>query len=316
MKYRRLGRQGVQVSEVGLGSWLTYGGSSEQRTAKACVARAYEHGINFFDTANVYAGGKSESALGELLKDYQRDSIVLATKVYFPMGSGPNDKGLSRKHIFDQCHASLTRLQTDYIDLYQAHRYDTETPLEETLLAFDDLVSAGKIRYWGISQWNASQIQSAVDFAKAEHLHPMASNQPLYNAIHRDLERDVMPLCAQNGIGLVVYSPLAQGLLTGKYQPGQALPEGSRAADPNQNMFLGGGNLDAALLEKIQKLQPIAERNGCSMAQLALAWCLRRAEISSLIIGASRPDQIDDNVKATEIALSEADIAEMESLLA
>lgn len=315
MKYRRLGRQGIKVSEVGLGSWLTYGGATEFETAKSCIARAYDLGINFFDTANAYMRGKSEEAVGEILKAYPRESLVLATKVYFPMGDGPNDKGLSRKHIFDQCNASLRRLQVDYIDLYQAHRYDTETPLEETLLAFDDLVNQGKILHWGVSQWGAEQIEAAAEFVHSTALHPMASNQPLYNALERGLEQEVMPACAQHGVGLVVYSPLAQGLLTGKYRPNAQLPEGSRAADPKQNMFLGKGRLDDDVLARIEKLRPIAERKNCTMGQLALAWCLRRPEISSVIIGASRPEQVEENAGASDIGLSADDIREMDAAL-
>ncbi len=316
MKYRHLGKQGVKVSEVSLGSWLTFGNATEDETARACIEKAYDLGINFFDTANVYARGKSEEVVGRCLKAYNRDSYVLATKVYFPMGDGPNDKGLSRKHIFEQCHLSLKRLGTDYIDLYQAHRYDTETPLEETLRAFDDLVRQGKVLYYGVSQWSAGQIAHATDVARMGNLYPIASNQPYYNALGRDLEKEVMPLCGREGIGLVVYSPLAQGVLTGKYRPGQPLPQDSRAADPSQNMFLNQGKLDENVLEKVQKLQPIAERNNLTLSQLALAWCLRRPEVSSVIIGASKPSQVEDNAGAAGVALSASDIEEMDAALA
>ena len=304
MEYRKLGKHGVKVSEVGLGSWLTYGNATETDAARACIERAYDLGINFFDTANVYARGESEKVVGEILQQYARDSYVLATKVYFPMGDGPNDRGLSRKHIFEQVHLSLKRLQTDYIDLYQAHRYDENVPLEETLMAFDDLVRQGKILYYGVSQWPAAQITRAMDIVRARGLHPVASNQPVYNALNRDLEKEAMPVCAREGIGLVVYSPLAQGLLTGKYKPGQPLPEGSRAADPKQNAFLNGGDLDNAVLEKVQKLVPIAEQNDMTLSQLALAWCLRKSEVSSVIIGASKPEQVDDNAGASGKTLS------------
>lgn len=316
MNYRHLGKHGIKVSEVGLGSWLTYGGATEEETARACIEKAYDLGINFFDTANVYARGKSEETVGRALAAYPRDAYVLATKVFFPMGDGPNDRGLSRKHIFEQCHASLKRLGTDYIDLYQAHRYDTATPLEETLLAFHDLVTQGKILYYGVSQWSAGQIAHATDITRMGRLHPIASNQPVYNALNRDVEKEVLPLCGREGIGLVVYSPLAQGLLTGKYRPGQPLPENSRAADPSQNMFLNKGNLDQGVLEKVQKLAPIAERNGLTLSQLALAWCLRRAEVSSVIIGASKPSQVEDNAGAAGITLSPADIEAMDTALA
>jgi voltage-dependent potassium channel beta subunit len=315
MKYRKLGKQGVKVSEVGLGSWLTYGGATEQETAQKCIEKAYDLGINFFDTANAYARGKSEESVCQALASYRRDSYVLATKVYFPMGDGPNDKGLSRKHLFEQCNASLKRLGTDYIDLYQAHRYDSDTPLEETLTAFHDLTQQGKILYYGVSEWSSAQLSEAHEITRERNLHEIASNQPVYNALNRYIEKDVMATCARFGIGLVVYSPLAQGLLTGKYKPGQPLPEDSRAADPGQNMFLNQGNLDQTVLEKVQKLIPIAERNGISLSQLSLAWCLRRPEVSSVIIGASRPSQVEDNAGAAGIVLAESDMTEMKAIL-
>jgi len=299
VNYRHLGKYGVKVSEVALGSWLTYGGATEDEAARQCIEKAYDLGINFFDTANVYAAGKSEEVVGRSLAPYPRESYFLATKVYFPMGGGPNDRGLSRKHIFEQCHASLKRLGADYIDLYQCHRYDTETPLEETLLALDDLTRQGKILYYGVSEWSAGQIAHAVDYIRGAGLHPIVSNQPSYNMLGRGIEKEVIPLCEREGIGQVVFSPLAQGVLTGKYKPGQPLPEGSRAADPKQNMFMGGGRLDDAVLEKVQKLAPIAQEAGLSMAQLALVWCLRQKNVSSVIIGASRPSQVEDNAAAS-----------------
>ncbi|MDX1932440.1 MAG: aldo/keto reductase family protein [Capsulimonadales bacterium] len=316
MKYRKLGKFGVRVSEVSLGSWLTYGGASADETARACIERAYDLGVNLFDTANAYAGGRSEEIVGKSLSAYPRSSFVLATKVYFPMGSGPNDRGLSRKHIFEQCHASLKRLGTEYIDIYQAHRYDNDTPVEETLMAFDDLVRQGKILYYGVSEWSAAQLNEADKFVSEYDLHPIASNQPQYNALHRNIEKEVLPTCARLGIGLIVYSPLAQGLLTGKYKPGMPLPEGSRASDPDQNTWMNRGKLDENLLEKVQRLFPIAQRNGITLSQMALAWCLRRPEVSSVIIGASRPDQINDNVAASGVTLSEADHAEIKAVLA
>lgn len=316
MKYRKLGKYGVRVSEVGLGSWLTYGAAAADDTAQACIERAYDLGINFFDTANAYAKGRSEEIVGRALQSFRRSSYVLATKVFFPMGDGPNDKGLSRKHIMEQCHASLKRLGTDYIDLYQAHRYDNDTPLEETLLALDDLVRQGKILYFGVSDWTAQQISEADKFISEYNLHPLASNQPSYSALNRGIEKEVMPTCAKLGVGLVVYSPLAQGLLTGKYKPGMPLPEGSRAADPEQNIWLNRGKLDDALLGKIQQLNPIAERHNITLSQLALAWCLRRPEVSSVIIGASRPDQVNDNAKASGVTLTDADYAEIKAILA
>jgi len=315
MQYRHLGKYGVKVSEVALGSWLTYGGATENATATRCIETAYDLGINFFDTANVYAAGKAEEVVGKALAAYPRESYFLATKVYFPMGDGPNDKGLSRKHIFEQCHASLKRLGAEYIDLYQCHRYDSETPLEETLIALDDLARQGKILYAGVSEWNAGQIAHAVDYSRAAGLHPLVSNQPYYNMLGRGIEREIIPICEREGLGQVVYSPLAQGVLTGKYKPGQPLPEGSRAADPKQNTFLNGGNLDDAQLEKIQKLVPIAEQAGLSMPQMALAWCLRLPNVSSVIIGASKPEQVVDNAGAAGVTLSTETLKAIEEAL-
>jgi len=315
MQYRHLGKYGVQVSEVALGSWLTYGGATENETATRCIEKAYDLGINFFDTANGYARGKSEEVVGKALSVYPRESYFLATKVYFPMGDGPNDRGLSRKHIFEQCHASLKRLNVDYIDLYQCHRYDTETPLEETLMALDDLARQGKILYAGVSQWSAEQIAQAADHCRRAGLHPLVSNQPYYNMLGRDLEQEVMPVCEREGLGQVVYSPLAQGVLSGKYKPGAALPEGSRAADPEQNMFLNGGKLDQETLVKVEKLRPIAAGAGLSMSQLALAWCLRQQNVSSVIIGASRPEQIEDNAGASGVTLSADVLAAIDAAL-
>jgi len=316
MQYRHLGKYGVKVSEVALGSWLTYGGATEDEAARACIEKAYDLGINFFDTANVYARGKSEEVVGKALAAYVRDSYFLATKVYFPMGDGPNDRGLSRKHIFEQCHLSLKRLGTDYIDLYQCHRYDSETPLEETLVALDDLARQGKILYAGVSEWSAGQIAHAMDYVRGAGLHPIVSNQPYYNMIGRGIEKEVIPLCEREGIGQVVFSPLAQGVLTGKYKPGQALPEGSRAADPGQNMFMNGGKLDDDVLVKVEKLGEIASGAGLSMAQLALAWCLRQKNVSSVIIGASRPAQVEDNAGASGKTLSDDVLAAIDETLA
>jgi voltage-dependent potassium channel beta subunit len=315
MEYRRLGKSGMKVSEVALGSWLTYGGATENETATQCIHRAYELGINFFDTANVYASGQSEKVVGAALKNFARDSFVLATKVYFPMGDGPNDRGLSRKHIMEQCHHSLKRLGTDYIDLYQCHRYDENVPLEETLRALDDLVSQGKVLYVGVSEWSAQHIGDALQLADKLNLDRIVSNQPYYNMMGRGLEKEVLPLSEKEGIGQVVFSPLAQGVLTGKYKPGQKPPEGTRASDPKQNQFLNGGNLDEAQLQKVERLKPIAEREGLSMAQMALAWCLRKPIISSVIIGASRPQQVDDNAAASGKKLSDETLREIDDLL-
>ena len=315
MHYRHLGKYGARVSEVALGSWLTYGGATENDTATRCIEKAYDLGINFFDTANGYAHGKAEEVVGKALAAYPRESYFLATKVFFPMGDGPNDRGLSRKHIFEQCHASLKRLGLDYIDLYQCHRYDTETPLEETLTALDDLARQGKILYAGVSQWSAGQIAHAVDYCRGAGLHPLVSNQPYYNILGREIEKEVIPLCEREGLGQVVYSPLAQGILTGKYKPGQPLPEGSRAADPEQNMFLNRGQLDEETLVKVDNLGPIAEQAGLTRSQLALAWCLRQRNVSSVIIGASRPEQVEDNAGAAGKVLSADVIAAIDEAL-
>lgn len=318
MNYRNLGRSGVMVSEICLGSWLTYGNATENNTADACIDKAYELGINFFDTANVYARGKSEEVVGKSLAKFPRDSVVIATKVFFPMNDGPmpNNRGLSRKHIMEQCHHSLKRLGTDYIDVYQCHRYDANTPLEETLRALDDLVTQGKVLYIGFSEWSAHQIRDAVKMQQTLNLDRFVSSQPYYNILGRGIEKEVIPACEQTGIGQIVFSPLAQGLLTGKYKPGQPLPEGSRAADPSQNMFLNGGNLDQSTLEKVQKLVPIAESAGMSMAQLALAWCLRKENVSSVIIGASRPEQVVDNAGAAGKTLSPETLAAIDAAIA
>jgi voltage-dependent potassium channel beta subunit len=314
MQYRRLGASGLKVSEICLGSWLTYGNATEESTAEACIDRAFYLGINFFDTANVYASGQAEEIVGAALKRRRREDYVIATKVFFPMGRGPNDRGLSRKHIMEQCDASLRRLGMDYIDLYQCHRYDPETPLEETLRALDDLISCGKVLYTGFSEWTPEQISEALRIQGECNLDRFVSSQPHYNVMHRDPEKEVMPLCRKSGIGQIVFSPLAQGLLTGKYEPGQPPPEDSRAADPLQNMFLNRGQLDDAVLERVQKLKPIAERLEMSMPQLALAWCLRTQDVSSVIIGASRPSQVEENASASGCKLDDETLAEIDAI--
>lgn len=314
MEYRHLGKQGVRVSEVCLGSWLTYGAAKDEAIARDCIEKAYDLGINFFDTANVYARGATEKVVGTVLGQYPRESYVLATKVYFPMGEGANDRGLSRKHIIEQCNASLKRLNVEYIDLYQAHRYDPSVPLSETLIAFDHLVQQGKILYYGVSEWSAGQIAHAADLVRLAGLSPIASNQPQYSMIKRDIEAEIMPLCHREGIGVINFSPLAQGILTGKYKPGEALPEGSRAGDPKQNTFMNKGQLDQDLLVRVQKLVPLAEREGLTMSQLALAWCLRNEALSSVIIGATKASQVEDNVKASGRKLSPETLSAIEDL--
>jgi len=314
MKYRRLGSSGLKVSEVCLGSWLTYGAAVGEETTRACVEKAFDAGINFFDTANVYARGAAEEVWGKILRDYDRDDYVLATKVYHPMDDGPNDRGLSRKHIREQCDRSLQRLGVDYVDLYQCHRYDPETPLEETLRALDDLVSAGKVLYVGFSEWPVSRIAEAVGVQARLGLDPFVSSQPYYNITGRHIEKEIVPACARSGIGQIVFSPLAQGVLTGKYRPGAPPPAGTRAADPSQNLFLGNGKLDDALLEKVQGLAPLAEQEGLTMAQLALAWILRLDNVSSVIIGASRPEQVAENAAASGKTLSPETLAAIDAL--
>ena len=315
MKYRRLGRSGVKVSEISLGSWLTYGGSVEDETAIACIDRAYELGINFFDTANVYRRGEAEKVVGKALGKYPRDSFVLATKGFGQMGDGPNDRGLSRKHIFEQVHASLKRLNVDYIDLWQCHRYDTETPLDETLRAIDDLVRQGKILYAGVSEWSAVQIQDALHLADKFLLDRIVSNQPQYSMLERYIEKDIIPLCEREGIGQVVWSPLAQGVLTGKYRPGSAHPEGSRATHPATSGAISR-LLTEENLQRMEQLRAIAEQKDCTLAQLALAWVLRQPNVSSAIVGASRPSQVDDNVGAVNVELTDEDVTEIEKILA
>jgi aryl-alcohol dehydrogenase-like predicted oxidoreductase len=315
LRYRRLGKWGVKVSEIGLGSWLTYGGSVEDEQATACIHRAFELGVNFFDTANVYRRGAAEEVTGRALKAFPRDDYVLATKVYFPMDEGPNDRGLSRKHIMEQCHASLRRLDVDYIDLYQCHRPDSETPLEETLRALDDLVTQGKVLYVGVSMWPAELLDEASRLQHKLNLDPLASNQPEYSMLHRDIEDDVIPVSKQLGIGQVVYSPIAQGVLAGKYQPGQAPPQGTRAATPGDSGFMERFLRDD-LLGAVQELRPIADELGITMAQMALAWVLREPGVSSAIVGASRSEQVEENVASSGIELPPEALTRIDEALA
>jgi aryl-alcohol dehydrogenase-like predicted oxidoreductase len=305
MEYRRLGRAGAKVSVIGLGNWLTHGGYVAEQKAIACIRHAYDLGINFFDTANAYNRGAAEQVLGRGLRAYDRSSYFLATKVYWPMGDGPNDRGLSRKHLVEQCHASLKRLGVEYLDLYQCHRYDVDTPLDETLRALDDLISQGKVLYAGISEWQAEQIADAVAYADRHDLDRIISSQPQYNMLFRTIEKDVIPLCEREGIGQIVWSPLAQGVLTGKYHPGQAPPADSRAASGDAGAPMRD-YLREDILTAVDKLRPIAERNNLTMSQLALAWVLRQKNVSSAIVGASRPEQLDDNTKAAGVALDSA----------
>ncbi|HVM19992.1 MAG TPA: aldo/keto reductase family protein, partial [Egibacteraceae bacterium] len=280
MQYRKLGRWGVQVSTVGLGSWLTYGGSVDEQIAQECIWRAYDLGVNFFDTANVYMRGRAEEVMGKALADFPRDSYVLATKVFFDMGEGPNDGGLSRKHVTEQCHHSLRRLGVDYIDLYQCHRYDPDTPLEETCRVMDDLISQGKILYWGVSEWNADQIAHAVNLCRANGWSPPVSNQPQYSALWRHIEQRVLPTCEELGVGNVVWSPLAMGILTGKYTSVDDVPADSRAAGEDAKFMRRYFNQD--VLDAVAEARGVAEEAGCTLAQLSLAWCLRQDFVSSV----------------------------------
>ncbi len=297
MEYRKLGRSDLAVSEIGLGSWLTFGGGVPRERAAACVRRALELGITLIDTANVYAGGAAESFLGEVLEGRRRDSYVLATKVYFPMPDG--GRGLSASQIRMQLDASLRRLRVEYVDLYQCHRYDPEVPLAETMEALTAAVRQGKARALGFSEWTAPQIRSALALPGVERF---ASSQPQYSMLHRGWEADVFPLCAREGIGQIVWSPLGQGVLTGKYRPGEPPPAGSRAASAKMGGFLRD-RMDGATLAAVQRLSPIARELGLTLAQLALAWVLRRPEVSSAIVGATRPEQLEENVRASGVKL-------------
>jgi aryl-alcohol dehydrogenase-like predicted oxidoreductase len=309
MRYRQLGSSDLQVSEISLGSWLTYGGGVEREQAVACVAKAFELGINFIDTANGYARGGAEEFLGEVLAGRPRDSYVLATKLYFP--TSETDRGLSREQVFKQIDLSLARLRTDYVDLYQCHRYDWDTPLEETMEALSEVVRLGKVRFIGFSEWPAERIQAALDIPGVEKF---VSSQPQYSMVWRGPEREVIPLCAANGISQIVWSPLGQGVLTGKYLPGAPRPAGSRWSSEEMNTFMGRFD-DETLLERVQGLRPIADDLGLTMAQLALAWVLREPNVASAIVGASRPQQLEDNAAASGLELDAATLARIDEAL-
>jgi aryl-alcohol dehydrogenase-like predicted oxidoreductase len=302
MEYRHLGKSGLVISEIAYGNWVTHGSQVEEQAAAECVRAALDEGITTFDTADVYAGGRAEEVLGRALHGVRRESLEIFTKVYWPMGEGRNDRGLSRKHIMESVHASLRRLQTDYIDLYQAHRYDAETPIEETMRAFDDLVRAGKVLYVGVSEWRAEQIAAALKVADELGLDRIVSNQPQYNMLWRVIEAEVVPLCEKEGIGQLVFSPIAQGVLTGKYTPGAAPPADSRATDPSGSNFIKRW-LEDETLEAVQQLEPLAAEAGLSLAQLAVAWVLQNPNVSAALIGATRPQQVRENVKAAGVRL-------------
>ena len=304
MEYRKLGNSGMYVSEIAYGNWITHGSQVEQEAAIKCVRTALDCGITTLDTADVYAGTKAESVLGKALKGVRRESYELFTKVYWPTGSGKNDRGLSRKHIMESVHASLKRLNTDHIDLYQFHRFDYETPLEESLSAFDDLIRQGKVMYIGFSEWRAEEISAAVKIQKELGYNRFVSSQPQYSALWRVIEKEVDPICKREGIGHIVWSPIAQGVLTGKYLPGHKAPAGSRATDKK-----GGANMISRwlrddVLSAVQKLKPIADNEGLTMGQLAIAWVLQNPNVSSAIIGATKPAQVKENVKAAGVKLS------------
>jgi voltage-dependent potassium channel beta subunit len=312
MKYRPLGRSGLRVSEVSLGSWLTLGKSVDLRATRAIVRRAFDLGINLFDTADVYANGAAEDALRQALDGIPRHHLVIATKAFFPMSERPNDRGLSRKHITESVDGSLRRLGTTYIDLHQCHRADPSTPLEETVRAYEDLIRQGKLLYWGTSEWKPEELERACRAAEAHGGYKPISNQPQYSILYRRLEREVIPVSEREGLGQIVWSPLAQGVLTGKYA-GTARPAGTRAADPEHGAFMQRF-LDPETLARVEKLRPIATQEGCSMAQLALAWCLRQQNVASVIVGATRHEHVDENVRGSAISLSGDAIAAIDAL--
>jgi aryl-alcohol dehydrogenase-like predicted oxidoreductase len=312
MRYRQLGDSDLHVSEISLGSWLTYGGGVADDQAEACVEAAFDVGINFIDTANVYATGAAESFLGEVLASRPRDSYILATKLFFPMDN--ENYGLSRDQVLKQIDASLARLRTDHVDLYQCHRYDDETPLEETMAALTEVVRAGKARHIGFSEWTAEQIQASLDLSREKGYEKFVSSQPQYSMLWRVPEAEVIPVCKANAISQIVWSPLAQGALTGKYKPGQPPPEGSRATSDRMGHMMDRWR-DDAVLEAVQRLVPIAERLGITMGHLALAWVLREPNVASAIVGASRPEQVRENAAASGIELDDATLAEIDAAL-
>ena len=302
MDYRHLGQSGLKISEIAYGNWITHGSQVQEQAAAACVRAALDEGITTFDTADGYANGRAEEVLGRALHGVRRESIEIFTKVYWPTGDGPNDRGLSRKHITESLHASLRRLGTDYVDLYQAHRYDHEAPIEETMRAFDDLVRAGKVLYVGVSEWRAEEISAALRAASELGLDRIVSNQPQYNMLWRVIEAEVVPLCEKEGLGQIVFSPIAQGVLTGKYRLGAPPPADSRATDPSGSRFIERLLRDD-VLAAVQQLEPIAADAGLSMAQLAVAWTLQNPNVSAAIVGATRPEQVRENVKAAGVRL-------------
>ncbi|MGI8940765.1 MAG: aldo/keto reductase family protein [Actinomycetota bacterium] len=312
MEYRNLGSTGLKVSEIALGNWITHGGQVGDDAARSCVEAAFDEGINSFDTADIYERGKAESVLGEILKGVRRSSYVLATKVFWPTGDSVNDSGLSRKHIIESCNASLDRLQTDYVDLYQAHRFDPEVRLEETLRAFEDLVRSGKTHYIGVSEWTAQQMAEALRIADEMGFDRMVSSQPQYSMLWRVPEGEVIPLCRKEGIGQICWSPLAMGVLTGKYEPGEDRPEGTRGAS---GTGIREDYLSDKTLAAVQNLKPIADDLGVAMATLALAWVLNNDNVAAAIIGATKPQQVQENVKASGLKLDDDVVKRIDEVL-
>ena len=315
MEYRRLGSSGMYVSEIAYGNWITHGSQVEEDAAIKCVKAALSEGITTFDTADVYAGTRAETVLGKALKGVRRESYELFTKVYFPTGPGKNDRGSSRKHIMESVHASLKRLNTDHIDLYQFHRFDFESPLEESLQAFEDLVRAGKVNYIGFSEWDASQISQALEIQRQRGWTRFVSSQPQYSMLWRVIDKEVVPLSIEEGIGQIVWSPLAQGILTGKYLPGKKPPVGSRATDKKSGAGFISGWMTDEVLTAVQKLRPLADGLGLSMSQLALAWALQNQNVSAVIMGATKPTQVKENVKAAGVKLDADVMAAIDSAL-
>ncbi|MGB2756453.1 MAG: aldo/keto reductase family protein [Acidimicrobiia bacterium] len=315
MEHRFLGNSGLKISEIAYGNWITHGGQVEDDRAIACIHAALDAGITTFDTADVYHQGRAETVMGNGLLGQRREGLEIFTKVYFPTGPGQNDRGLSRKHISESIDASLRRLQTNYVDLYQAHRYDHETPLEETMQAFADVVRSGKALYIGVSEWRAEEIRAAAALARELRV-PLISNQPQYSMLWRVIEAEVVPACREAGLGQIVWSPIAQGVLTGKYLPGAPAPEGSRATD-----ITGGGAefikawMRDEVLSAVQRLEPVATDLGLTLAQLAVAWVLAQDNISAAIIGASRPEQVVENAAASGIVLSAETLASIDEVL-
>jgi aryl-alcohol dehydrogenase-like predicted oxidoreductase len=314
MEFRRLGRSGLSVSEIAYGNWLTHGSQVEEEQAAACVRAALDAGITTFDTADVYAGTRAESVLGRALAGQRREGLEICTKVFWPTGAGANDRGLGRKHIIESMHRSLSRLQTEYVDVYQAHRFDRSTPLEETFLAFADLVRQGKALYLGVSEWTAEEIIRGAALARELNV-PFISNQPQYSMLWRVIEPEVVPACEREGLGQIVWSPLAQGVLTGKYLPGHQLPAGSRATDERGGAETIKRLLREDVLERVQLLRPIAEQAGLTMAQLAVAWVLHNPNVAAAIVGASRPEQIIEAAKAAGAKLTDDVVAAIDAAL-